>query len=203
MTDFTIFRLYRMTAAEWVASNYVLESGREGYETDTRKRKVGNGVTAWNDLPYDTAASVDAVRGQISVITSVVNPIAVQSTYQVSTMTGTLDSVNSSGLIRGTTSLFALKNNTDRIKIFDVSATVNCTAGNNHILGVRLAKNGTSIAESEFKGVAASSTVEAELHTRWMVSLNAGQEVSLHFANFTQIHDITVKRAAMVAIAVG
>ena len=203
MTDFAILRLYRMTAAEWTASNYILEDGREGYEVDTRKRKVGNGVTAWNSLSYDTAANLDTVRGQISIITNAVNPIAAQSTYQVSTMTGTLDSANSSGVVRGTTSLFALKNNTTASRIFDVSVSVNCSAGNNHILGVRLAKNGISIAESEFRGVADSSTVDAELHTRWMVSLSAGQEVSLHFANFSLIHDITVKRATMVAIAVG
>ena len=30
----------------------VLLEGEEGYETDTQRRKIGNGVTAWNSLAY-------------------------------------------------------------------------------------------------------------------------------------------------------
>ena len=45
------------TAAEFTAENPVLKAGQEGYETDTRKRKVGDGTTAWNDLQYDNAGS--------------------------------------------------------------------------------------------------------------------------------------------------
>jgi hypothetical protein len=42
----------RDSAANWTAQNPVLLDGEPGYETDTRKMKVGNGVTAWNALPY-------------------------------------------------------------------------------------------------------------------------------------------------------
>lgn len=44
----------RGTAASATASNPVLAQGEEGYETDTGKRKVGDGATAWNSLPYFT-----------------------------------------------------------------------------------------------------------------------------------------------------
>lgn len=40
------------TAAEWTAKNPVLRNHEEGFETDTRQRKRGNGVTAWNSLGY-------------------------------------------------------------------------------------------------------------------------------------------------------
>lgn len=44
------------TAAAWLAANPVLLLGEIGVETDTRRQKVGDGTTAWNDLPYMGAA---------------------------------------------------------------------------------------------------------------------------------------------------
>lgn len=40
------------TAAEWTAANTVLAVAEQGYETDTGKQKIGDGVTAWNALGY-------------------------------------------------------------------------------------------------------------------------------------------------------
>lgn len=48
----TRIQLRRDTAANWTAANPVLAQGEEGHETDTGKRKVGDGVTAWAGLPY-------------------------------------------------------------------------------------------------------------------------------------------------------
>jgi len=42
----------RDTAANWTAANPVLALGEPGYETDTKRRKVGDGATAWNSLGY-------------------------------------------------------------------------------------------------------------------------------------------------------
>lgn len=44
--------LRRGTAAEWVAANPTLGVGEPGYETDTKKLKIGNGTDNWNTLPY-------------------------------------------------------------------------------------------------------------------------------------------------------
>lgn len=41
------------TAANWASVNPVLLEGEVGLETDTLKQKVGDGTTAWNDLPYN------------------------------------------------------------------------------------------------------------------------------------------------------
>ena len=46
-------QLRRDTAANWATKNPVLAVAEEGYETDTGKRKVGDGVKTWNNLPYD------------------------------------------------------------------------------------------------------------------------------------------------------
>lgn len=40
----------RGTAAAWAAQNPVLADGELGFETDTKIVKLGDGVTAWNDL---------------------------------------------------------------------------------------------------------------------------------------------------------
>ena len=39
-------------AANWTTSNPVLHDGQMGFETDTRKIKVGDGSTAWTGLSY-------------------------------------------------------------------------------------------------------------------------------------------------------
>lgn len=52
MAEDVRFRLRRGTAAEWVWSNPILGPGEPGFEEDTRKLKVGDGWTKWNDLDY-------------------------------------------------------------------------------------------------------------------------------------------------------
>lgn len=46
--------LRRGTAAEWTASNPTLLEAEVGLETDSKKLKVGDGITAWASLPYIT-----------------------------------------------------------------------------------------------------------------------------------------------------
>ena len=46
------FQLRRDTAANWTAANTVLDLGEPGFETDTRKLKIGDGATPWNSLDY-------------------------------------------------------------------------------------------------------------------------------------------------------
>ena len=45
-------KLRRDTAAAWAAANPILSAGEPGLETDTNLIKYGNGVSAWNSLPY-------------------------------------------------------------------------------------------------------------------------------------------------------
>ena len=46
----------RDLAANWTSVNPVLATGEAGYETDTGLFKIGDGATAWNDLPYINTA---------------------------------------------------------------------------------------------------------------------------------------------------
>ncbi len=50
-----LIQIRRDTAADWLAANPTLEAGEPGYETDTDKLKIGDGVLSWNLLPYFTA----------------------------------------------------------------------------------------------------------------------------------------------------
>lgn len=48
----TTFKLKRGTAARWAEVNPILEQGEPGFVYDSNRLKIGDGVTAWNDLPY-------------------------------------------------------------------------------------------------------------------------------------------------------
>lgn len=47
-------QIRRGTASEWEASNPILLDGEFAIEKDTRKFKIGDGITSWNDLVYAT-----------------------------------------------------------------------------------------------------------------------------------------------------
>ena len=53
----------RGTAHEALTANPVLAEGEFAYETDTRQWKVGDGVTAWNDLDYGGLIGQDGPTG--------------------------------------------------------------------------------------------------------------------------------------------
>jgi hypothetical protein len=46
------FRDRRDFAVNWTSKDPVLASGEHGYELDSGKFKIGNGVLRWNQLPY-------------------------------------------------------------------------------------------------------------------------------------------------------
>lgn len=72
MTSVTaVIRNRRDTAANWTAANPVLEDGQLGFETDTRKSKLGDGTTAWATLAYTASVTTGGVsdgdKGDITV----------------------------------------------------------------------------------------------------------------------------------------
>ena len=48
----------RGTYSRWSELNLVLEAGQPGFVVDENRLKIGDGVTAWNDLPYVGEACV-------------------------------------------------------------------------------------------------------------------------------------------------
>lgn len=54
------------TAAQWTTANPTLLARQPGVEMDTRKWKVGDGVTAWNALPYMVSMSPAPAWGDLT-----------------------------------------------------------------------------------------------------------------------------------------
>lgn len=45
-------QIRRDTSSNWTSANPILAQGEEGHETDTNRRKIGNGTDEWVTLPY-------------------------------------------------------------------------------------------------------------------------------------------------------
>lgn len=60
----SIIQVKRGTAAGWTSANPTLNAGEIGFETDTKKMKVGDGSTAWTSLTYT------ATDGDVSGVTA-------------------------------------------------------------------------------------------------------------------------------------
>lgn len=71
----TTFQFRRGLAQNWTKNNPVLAQGEPGFERDTYKLKIGDGVTPWNDLAYfgGTATievdgkSIQIINGRVSL----------------------------------------------------------------------------------------------------------------------------------------
>ena len=51
-------QLRRDSSARWAEINPILLEGEVGFETDTKRRKIGDGTNRWNDLDYLAAENV-------------------------------------------------------------------------------------------------------------------------------------------------
>lgn len=185
------------TAANWTAANPILAFRELAIETDTRRFKVGDGTSPWNALPYYSDGV--SVRGQASRMTSGTISIATAGAYVSTGLTATFDSTTASGMTLGTTDLFALKNTSGATKLLRFYASIDASAGNNHILGIKLAKNGTAIDASECRAYSASGNAIAKLATNWMISVAANEEVSVRIANISDTTTINFQRGRIVA----
>jgi len=200
MTTFTRFKLRSDTAANWTAANPVLLAGEIGVETDTRRYKIGDGTTAWAGLSYYIDGV--AIRGQCSKMTDGAIDITAQGSYISTGLTATLDTDTAYGMVLGTTDAFGLKNDSGSTKLFRIYGSIDATDGNNSTLGVKLAKNGVAIDNSECRAFTGSGAQEAKLVTSWMVELDDGDEVALLIANHSNTTDITLKRGRVIAVEV-
>lgn len=63
----------RGTAAQWTAANPILAGGEIGFETDSGKFKIGDGVTTWANLSY--YASADDIAGLIDGAPELLNTL--------------------------------------------------------------------------------------------------------------------------------
>jgi len=204
MSSIARVRVRRGTAAEWTAANPTLALGEIGAETDTRRFKVGTGSTAWVSLPYYGSAEADLVRGQASKMNAGTITITTQSVYVSTGLTATFDSTTASGTSLGTTNTFAVTNTSGATKLMQIYGSIDAktATGNNKVLGIKLAKNGTAIDQTECRAFTGSGAEEAKLVTNWMISMAANDEVALFIANHSGTENISFGRGRLVAVEV-
>lgn len=51
------------TAANWTSLNPILLKGEIAFESDSSRFKIGDGITAWNDLPYSASSVQGLIEG--------------------------------------------------------------------------------------------------------------------------------------------
>jgi hypothetical protein len=57
----------RGTAAQWTTANPTLSAGEFGYETDTKKFKIGDGSTVWGSLSYAQSGALTATPYSLTI----------------------------------------------------------------------------------------------------------------------------------------
>ena len=130
--------------------------------------------------------------------------IATQSVYVSTGLTGTFDTATATGMTLGTVDAFAVKNTSGTTRLMQIYGSIDAktATGNNKVLGIKLAKNGIAIDETECRAFTGSGAEEAKLVTNWIISMAANDEVALFIANHSSNVDITLGRARLVAVEV-
>ncbi len=151
-----------------------------------------------------SGAAAVMVRGQASKMDGGTIDIVTQGVYVSTGLTATFDASTASGMTLGTTNAFAVKNTSGATKLMQIYGSIDAktVSGNNKVLGIKLAKNGTAIDQTECRAFTGSGNEEAKLVTNWMISMAANDEVALFIANHSSNVDITFARGRLVATEV-
>jgi hypothetical protein len=134
------------------------------------------------------------------------------------TTSGTVSSI-SAGVYKSTglagtlgTEVYGFERGTDQMSLKNVSgepilcrfyASADIEAGNNKVLGIKLALDGVLIDETECRAPTGLGTTFAKLVTSWIIEVADGEEVALYVANHTTTDNLTVQRCRLIAATVG
>jgi hypothetical protein len=151
--------------------------------------------------PRGPAGAVISAYGQASRITDGTVTISTAGTFVEVSVEVDLDAANSFGMVKSEAYDFALQNTSGATRTFQIYASIDATANNNNTLGIRLAKNGTAIAQTECRAFTGSGGQEAKLVTSWLASLAANDSIHVLITNFSATGTLTVKRGRIVAHA--
>jgi hypothetical protein len=93
----------------------------------------------------EDAIELELTRGQVSKMDAGTITITTQSVYVTTGLTGTFDSTTANGMTLGTTNAFAVKNTSGATKLMQIYGSIDAktATGNNKVLGIKLAKNGS------------------------------------------------------------
>jgi hypothetical protein len=152
--------------------------------------------------PQGPPGAETPLYGQASRMTAGAIVVASRGIYQATGLTAVFDSANACDVVLATVNTFGLRYTDVLTKLFRVYGSIDAKAGNNEILGIKLAKNGVPIDETECRASSGSSQQEAKLVTSWMISLASNDEVSLFIANHSSASQIAFGRGRILMSAV-
>jgi len=168
-------------------------------EQDDRRSPKRINVSDLNNLFQTT----NAARGQVSVDSNITaTNITTAGEFVEAGINGVLDTstaVNFTALTDGRIGMRYTGLNT---RVFRVYGNYGGKAGNNHLIALRLSKNGTSIPQTESHAYTESHQQEVKLVCEWMISLSPNDTISIVLADISSTNDITITRARLVANAI-
>jgi hypothetical protein len=141
--------------------------------------------------------STNNYYGQVSRQTTGTITIATSGTYVSTGLTATL-STTANGVILGTTDTFAIKNDSGETRVFEVFGSMDAFTTSGGYIGIKLAKNGTAIDETECRA-GHPAGIAGKLVTNWMISLAPNDEIALFVTNHSNTETITLARGRLVA----
>ena len=172
----TLIKHRRDTKANWAAANPILDDGEPGVETDTNRTKIGNGVSTWNQLGYQSVPFYGAFQDDTTqTITSTTTAYAMKlGTTDFSN--GVTVVTNGSELTRITFAHAGLYNLQWSGQFVNANAAIQDAA-------VWLRKNGTDIPGSAGKVSVPNKhgSVDGSIISAWnyFISVTAGQYIEL------------------------
>jgi hypothetical protein len=124
--------------------------------------------------------------------------VGTQGVYQSTGLTAALDP-DTQGVALGTTDSFAIKNVDGQTRRAQIIATYDATvSGPATTLGLILALNGVTIAETECRATTSATGAISKLHTTWIIDLLDDDEVALFVANHSSTTAISFQRGRIV-----
>jgi hypothetical protein len=177
----SVIQVKRGSASAWTSANTVLAAGEVGFETDTKKMKVGDGSTAWTSLGYTvtdgdisgvTAGTGLSGGGSSGSVTLSVDTTTVATLTDTQTLTNkTIDSA--SNTLTGVTTLTGTQTLTN--KTLTSPAITGGTLVNTVIKGL---EEDVNVVAS-----AATGTINFDVETAsiWYYTSNASANHTLNF----------------------
>lgn len=96
----TTFQFRRGLEEAWRRNNPLLAAGEPGYELDTHRVKIGNGISLWNDLPYfgEFENASNAINDKIATLDAAIKQTAGKDglALQVTQVDGVLTAISGS-----------------------------------------------------------------------------------------------------------
>lgn len=169
----------------------------EGYILDTINFSGGGTYTTGVDY-LDNKVRWSDVRGLVNTAefgnyymtnNATITPIAVSGTAYKILGTTTENAINQ----KFTHSNNRLTYTGGLDRNFQVSATVSFTSGNNKVIGLYIAKNGSIVTSSEMYATTSGSGRAESIHVQTVLELTANDYIELWIENDTDTTDITVE----------